>query len=126
MITATVPSPAAWKLTLKREFMNDLELGSRLAHRVFHGSFLFGAVTSRMVQFTRLSPRFRTVMQDLFAGTQPYAGLKRRLFKNLNRSLFEIALNAGLSNLSENVHSPRRQQSYSREGNQLTVRSSSL
>ena len=42
-----------------------------------------GAVTSRMVQFTRLSPKFRDVMQDLFAGTQPYIGLKHRLMSNL-------------------------------------------
>ena len=114
-ITSAEPSAASYRLAVKREFMHDLELGSRLAHRVFHGSFLFGAVTSRMVQFTRLSPKFRSVMQDLFAGTQPYAGLKRRLMKNLNRSLFEMAINAGLNNLSENVHSARRQQSYSRE-----------
>jgi hypothetical protein len=33
-------------------------------------------------------------MQDLFAGTQPYIGLKRRLFRNLNRSLFEVLRNA--------------------------------
>jgi geranylgeranyl reductase family protein len=119
-IACPEPSPVAYRRALQREFMHDLELGSRLAHRVFHGSFLFGAVTSRMVQFTRLSPRFRNVMQDLFAGTQPYAGLKRRLMKNLNRSLLEMAINAGLGSvsknaLSENVHSPRRQQSYSRE-----------
>ena len=38
-------------------------------------------------------------MQDLFAGTQPYLGLKRRLIKNLNGSLLEIAMNFGLSRL---------------------------
>ena len=75
--------------------MGDLEFGSRLAGRVFHGRFLCGAVTSRMVQFTRLSPKFRSVMQDLFAGTQPYIGLKKRLFRNLNGSLIEIICNLG-------------------------------
>jgi geranylgeranyl reductase family protein len=90
---------AAYRKTLKREFMSDLEFGSRLAHRVFHGSFLGGAVTSRMVQFTRLSPKFREVMQDLFAGTQPYAGLKRRLMRNLNGSLLEIVCNLGFGRL---------------------------
>jgi len=89
----------AYRKLLRRDFMTDLEFGSRLAGRVFQGSFLGGSVTSRMVQFTRLSPRFRSVMQDLFAGTQPYVGLKRRLMKNLNGSLVEIICNLGFGRL---------------------------
>jgi flavin-dependent dehydrogenase len=89
----------AYRKMLRRDFMADLEFGSRLAGRVFQGSFLGGSVTSRMVQFTRLSPRFRSVMQDLFAGTQPYVGLKRRLMKNLNGSLVEIVCNLGFGRL---------------------------
>jgi geranylgeranyl reductase family protein len=83
---------AAYRKRLRRDFMGDLEFASRLAHRVFHGDFLFGPITSRMVQFTRRSSRFRDVMQDLFAGTQPYLGLKRRLLGGLNRSLVEIGV----------------------------------
>ena len=87
---------AEYRRLIRRDFVADLEFGSRLAHRVFHGRFLMGAVTDRMVQFTRLSPKFRHVMQDLFAGTQPYIGLKRRLMHNLNGSLVEIVCNLGL------------------------------
>jgi geranylgeranyl reductase family protein len=90
---------AAYRKLLRRDFMGDLEFGSRLAGRVFQGTFLGGSVTSRMVQFTRLSPKFRSVMQDLFSGTQPYAGLKGRLMKNLNGSLVEIVCNLGLGRL---------------------------
>jgi flavin-dependent dehydrogenase len=90
---------AAYRRLIRRDFMADLEFGSRLANRVFHGTFLWGSVTSRMIQFTRLSPKFRDVMQDLFAGTQPYAGLKRRLMKNLNGSLIEIVCNLGFGRL---------------------------
>ncbi len=89
----------AYRKLLRRDFMADLEFGSRLAGRVFRGTFLGGSVPSRMVQFTRLSPKFRNVMQDLFAGTQPYAGLKRRLMKNLNGSLVEIICNLGFGRL---------------------------
>ncbi len=89
----------AYRKLLRRDFMADLEFGSRLASRVFQGHFLGGSVTSRMVQFTRLSPRFRSVMQDLFAGTQPYVGLKRRLMRNLNGSLIEIVCNLGFGRL---------------------------
>ena len=81
-----------YRRLLRRDFAADLEFGSRLARRVFLGRFLFGSVPARMVQFTRRSPRFAAVMQDLFAGTQPYLGLKRRLMRNLNGSLYEIAM----------------------------------
>ena len=38
----------------------------------------------------RRSPRFRDLMQDLFAGTQPYLSLRDRLKKNLNGTLQEV------------------------------------
>jgi len=91
--------PAAYRTLLRRDFAGDLEFGSRLASRVFNGKFLGGAVTSRMVQFTRLSPTFRALMQDLFAGTQSYIGLKQRLMQNLNGSLIEAICNLGLRRL---------------------------
>ena len=47
---------------------------SRLAQRFFLGRFLFASVPARMVQFTRRSPRFAAIMQDLFAGTQRLPG----------------------------------------------------
>ena len=81
---------------LHRDATEDLEFASRLANHFFHGSFLWGSVTSRMVQFTRLSPTFRTLMQDLFAGTQPYLGLRERVWGGLNKSLREIAVNTVL------------------------------
>jgi flavin-dependent dehydrogenase len=84
---------------LSRDFGADLEFGARLAKRVFQGRFLFGAVPSRMVQFTRRSQRFSAVMQDLFAGKQPYLGLKDRLLNNLNGGVFDLCMNFGLSRL---------------------------
>ena len=92
-------SRSAYRRMLRRDFAADLEFGSRLAKRVFLGRFLFGSVPARMVQFTRRSPRFSGVMQDLFAGTQPYLGLKSRLMRNLNGSLYEIAMSLGLGRL---------------------------
>ena len=76
---------------LRRNFTQDLERASQLARRIFHGSFLFGRVPARMVQFTRRSPHFKHTVQDLFAGTQPYSTLKTRLLKNLPASLWEMA-----------------------------------
>jgi flavin-dependent dehydrogenase len=84
---------------LRRDFANDLEFGSRLAKKVFQGRFLRGAVPSRMVQYTRRSQRFSILMQDLFAGKQPYLGLKRRLLSDLNGGVLNLCLNFGFSRL---------------------------
>jgi len=88
-----------YRQALRRDFAADLEFGSRLAKRVFLGRFLFGSVPARMVQFTRRSPRFSAIIQDLFAGKQPYLGLKRRLLQNLNGSLYDIGMSLGFSRL---------------------------
>jgi len=63
------------------------------------GRFLCSAVTARMVQFTRRSPRFSTILQDLFAGRQPYSSLKCRLLRNLNGSLYDMGMSLGFSRL---------------------------
>ncbi|HXS93219.1 MAG TPA: NAD(P)/FAD-dependent oxidoreductase [Candidatus Limnocylindrales bacterium] len=97
--TSLADKVTAYSRTLRRDFAADLEFGSRLAKRVFLGSFLFGSVPARMVQFTRRSPRFSEIMQDLFAGKQPYIGLKQRLLKNLNGSLYEIGMSFGFSRI---------------------------
>jgi geranylgeranyl reductase family protein len=90
---------AQYRQLLRRDFTADLELGSRLAKRIFLGRFLCGSVPERMVQFTRRSPRFSAIVQDLFAGRQPYIGLKRRLLQNLNGSLYDIGMSLGFRRL---------------------------
>jgi geranylgeranyl reductase family protein len=89
----------AYRRMLRKDFSADLEFSSRLARQVFLGRFLLGSTTARMIQFTRRSPRFSALMQDLFAGTQSYLGLKKRLLDNLNGSLYEVAMSFGLSRL---------------------------
>jgi len=89
----------AYRKLLRRDFIGDLEFGSRISSRVYNGRFLGGSITSRMVQFTRLSPTFRDLMQDLFAGTQPYIDLKRRLVGNFSRSVLEIICSLGIGSL---------------------------
>jgi flavin-dependent dehydrogenase len=75
---------------LYRDFAEDLEFGASLAQRLFVGKFLFGTIPARTVQFIRRSPRFRTVVGDLVAGTLPYLDLKSRLLKNLHSNLREV------------------------------------
>jgi len=89
----------AYARLLHHDFAADLEYGATLAQHVFTGRFLFNTVPARMVQFVRRSPRFRRVMQDLFAGTQPYLDLRERLFRNLSGNLQQVAANFLLSRI---------------------------
>jgi geranylgeranyl reductase family protein len=89
----------AYRNLLRNEFIADLEFGASIARRVFVGRFLFSTVPARMVGFVRRSPRFRALIEDLFAGTQPYLGLKSRLLKNLNGTVQEVIMNFFLQKL---------------------------
>jgi geranylgeranyl reductase family protein len=84
---------AVYRSLVAREFGLDLEFAAALSKRVFLGNFMFRSVPARMIQFMRGSPRFRVLMQDLFAGTQPYRELRSRLLRNLNGTLQEILMN---------------------------------
>jgi flavin-dependent dehydrogenase len=96
---APAAKPAAYRTLVDTDFMRDLYLGSLIARRVFTGRFLFESIPARMVQFIRRSPRFRSLMQDLFAGTQNYETLRHRLFRNLNGTLQEVLFSALFRNL---------------------------
>jgi flavin-dependent dehydrogenase len=89
----------AYRNLLRRDFAADLEFGASIARRVFLGQFLFSSVPARMVGFVRRSPRFRSLIEDLFAGTQPYLDLKSRLLRNLNGTLQEVIMNFFLQKL---------------------------
>ena len=80
----------AYRALLQRDFTADLGYAATIARRVFLDRFLFDAIPSRMVDFVRRSPRFRALIQDLFAGTQPYLGLRGRLFGNVAGMLYEV------------------------------------
>ncbi|MEO5925967.1 MAG: NAD(P)/FAD-dependent oxidoreductase [Bryobacteraceae bacterium] len=82
----------AYRAAISQEFVVDLEFAAMLAKRVFLGRFLFKSVPQRMVHFMQKSPRFRGLMQDLFAGTQSYSELRGRLLRNLNGTLQEVLM----------------------------------
>ncbi|HWQ55074.1 MAG TPA: NAD(P)/FAD-dependent oxidoreductase [Bryobacteraceae bacterium] len=81
-----------YRRLLGEDFIPDLELASRLASRFFRGRFLFGSVTGRLVEITARSPHCATILQDLFAGTQRYQGLKRLLLRNIAGTLYDLLL----------------------------------
>ena len=77
---------------ITRDFGLDLTYGAGLAKRLFCGVVFFGAVPTRMIDFMKRSPKFCEIMQDLFAGTQPYLELKNRLLRNVNTTVHEILM----------------------------------
>jgi flavin-dependent dehydrogenase len=85
--------PVAYRSLVETDFGGDLEFGAMIAKRFFMGRFMLGSVPARMVQFMRRSPRFHQLMQDIFAGTQPYLGLRSRLLRQLNGTLMEVIMN---------------------------------
>jgi len=81
-----------YRTLIERDFGMDLTYGAGLAKRLFCGAILFSAVPTSMINFMQRSPKFCEIMQDLFAGTQPYLELKNRLLRNVNTTLHEILM----------------------------------
>ena len=82
--------PETYPTRVRREFAADFEFAVHAARRLFTGTFLGGAVTTRMIQFIHRSPAFCALMRDLFSGSQDYRTLKRRLWMQLGVSFGEI------------------------------------
>jgi flavin-dependent dehydrogenase len=76
---------------LRAAFSADLEFAAHLARKLFRGTFLGGAITTRMVQLVNYSPAFRELIRDVFSGSQDYRSLKRRLWNQVGVTIAESA-----------------------------------
>src|ERR1700730_2825446 len=85
--------PELYPEQLRAAFSADLEFAANIAKKVFRGTFLGGAITTRMVQLLNYSPAFRDLIRDVFSGSQDYRSLKRRLWSQLGITLAEFAHN---------------------------------
>ncbi len=74
---------------LRQDFLPELELAAQMAERFYCGRWMGETVIERMIQFIGSSPSFRSLMSDLFAGTQGYRTLRRRLYCTLPTMLAE-------------------------------------
>ena len=81
--------PQRYPALLRQDFMPELELAAQMAERFYLGRWMGEAVMERMVQFVGNSASFRALMSDLFAGTQGYRDLRRRLYLTLPTMLAE-------------------------------------
>ena len=74
---------------LRQHFLPELELAAEMSDRFYSGRWMGESVLERTIQFTAGSPSFRRLMSDLFAGTQGYRDLRRRLYGTLPAMLAE-------------------------------------
>jgi len=81
--------PESYPEQLRAAFSADLELAADLARKLFRGTFLGAAITTRMVQMLKRSPTFRELIRDVFSGSQDYRSLKGRLWNQLGISMAE-------------------------------------
>jgi flavin-dependent dehydrogenase len=82
--------PQTYPERLRACFSADLEFAANIARKVFRGTFLGSAITTRMVQLLNYSPAFRDVIRDVFSGSQDYRSLKRRLWNQLGITVAEM------------------------------------
>jgi len=80
----------AYPERLRAAFSADLEFAASIARKIFRGTFLGGAITTRMVQLLNYSPAFRELIRDVFSGTQDYRGLKRRVWDQFGTTALEF------------------------------------
>jgi flavin-dependent dehydrogenase len=83
--------PEAYPERLRGAFSEDLEFAATLARKLFLGTFLGSAITTRMVQILNYSPAFRDLIRDVFSGSQDYRTLKRRVWNQFGITASEIA-----------------------------------
>jgi flavin-dependent dehydrogenase len=84
--------PQIYPDRVRNEFGRALALGARLARTFYHGEFLGGGVTTRMIEFGAQSSRFLEVIQDLVEGSQSYLGLVVLLQMELARRLLGLGV----------------------------------
>jgi flavin-dependent dehydrogenase len=85
--------PHEYPSRLRSAFSADLEFAAHIASRIFRGTFLGGAITTRMVQLLNYSPAFRGLIRDVFSGSQDYRTMKRRLWAQLGITATEFTRN---------------------------------
>ena len=83
----------AYPQRVERDFAADLREAARWQRTFYRGRWLGASTTDRMITAAARSRRFRRLLDDLFAGSQDYRGLKWRVL----RMIFPAAEAAGLN-----------------------------
>jgi len=75
--------PESYPQRVEDDFAGDLREAARWQRTFYRGRWLGSSTTDRVVAAAARSQRFRRLLDDLFAGTQDYRGLKWRLLRML-------------------------------------------
>jgi len=75
--------PDSYPRLLSRDVLPELEMAAEMADRFYTGRWMGEAVIERTIQFTANSGSCRALISDMFAGTQGYRDLRRRLYRSL-------------------------------------------
>jgi geranylgeranyl reductase family protein len=87
-------TPEKYSEFVREDFIPELERAARITDRFYSGNWMGANAIERMIQLTALSPRFRELMRDLFAGTQEYSSLRDRVYRSLPRIAAEALVTA--------------------------------
>jgi len=85
--------PETYASAVRSDFLPELITASSYANRFYHGSFCGGALLDRMIQMAAYSAEMRTILRDLFAGSQGYTDLRQRVGGSLPTILRECGSN---------------------------------
>jgi geranylgeranyl reductase family protein len=75
--------PEGYPQRVEQDFAADLREAARWQPTFYRGRWFGCGTIDRMIAAAARSPRFRRLLDDLFAGTQDYRGLKWRLLRLL-------------------------------------------
>ncbi len=89
--------PRAYGAALQQGFVDDLTFGAGLAKRFYSGQLLRRGIPSHMIALARRNEQMRAIMQDLYAGTQTYSGLRQRVMDGLGFSPLGLLIRASLA-----------------------------
>jgi flavin-dependent dehydrogenase len=99
--------PETYAASVRSDFLPELITAASYARRFYHGSFCGGALLDRMIQMAAYSEEMRTILRDLFAGSQGYGNLRQRVGGSLPTILRECGSNllwgGGATNLSSSA-----------------------
>ncbi len=76
-------APETYPQRVQRDFAAELRSAARWQQTFYRGRWHRRSTTDRMIDAAGRSPRFRRLLDDLFAGTQSYRGLKWRVLRML-------------------------------------------
>ena len=76
-------APGSYPQRVQRDFAADLRSAACWQQTFYRGRWWNKSTTDCMMEAAARSPRFRRLLDDLFAGTQPYRALKWRVLQML-------------------------------------------